>query len=318
LTGSRSGRKLTIMRITRTGSTIGGSLACLAVAMLTLATSAVPAGAATQVGQTVAPFQCSGAVSSTNLQTSSLANSYGVPAPGVITSWSIQSGPSPVVWARLKLARPAGGSNYTIVAESAQEAPARDQVSTFATRIPVAGGELLGATTQNPGTGDCFIANSGPEFTVVQSGVEQPVNSTASYGTLPSTQLDIAATLEADADGDGFGDETQDACPADAALQQAPCDRTAPDTTITGGPKSKEKKGKATFEFSSSEPGSTFECRLDENSGFGFAPCSSPANVKVGKGEHTFQVRAVDGTGNVDASPATQTWKVKKKKKKKN
>ena len=35
----------------------------------------------------------------------------------------------------------------------------------------------------------------------------------------------------------------------------APSDTTAPDTTITGGPKSKEKKGKATFSFSSNEAG---------------------------------------------------------------
>ena len=33
------------------------------------------------------------------------------------------------------------------------------------------------------------------------------------------------------------------------------------------------------------------------------------------KGTHTFQVRATDAAGNVDPTPATQSWKVKKKKK---
>ena len=67
-------------------------------------------------------------------------------------------------------------------------------------------------------------------------------------------RLNIAATLEADADADGFGDETQDACPADPALQDAPCDRVAPDTQITQSPEAKGRKKTATFAFTSSEP----------------------------------------------------------------
>ena len=124
-------------------------------------------------------------------------------------------------------------------------------------------------------------------------------------------------TLEPDADGDGFGDETQDGCPTEPATQgecQVQPDTAAPDTTITEGPKKKSKKKAAEFGFSSSEPGSTFECNLDDN--FGFVPCTSPEDVKVGKGKHTFQVRATDAAGNTDPTPATQTWTVKKKKRK--
>jgi hypothetical protein len=40
-----------------------------------------------------------------------------------------------------------------------------------------------------------------------------------------------SGTIEADADGDGFGDETQDACPTDAATQDAcPAAPTSPTT----------------------------------------------------------------------------------------
>jgi hypothetical protein len=35
----------------------------------------------------------------------------------------------------------------------------------------------------------------------------------------------------------------------------------------------------------------------------------------VKKGKHTFEVRAVDAAGNVDPTPASDTWKRKKKKK---
>jgi hypothetical protein len=86
-------------------------------------------------------------------------------------------------------------------------------------------------------------------------------------------------------------------------------DTTAPDTQITAGPKRKSKKRRASFSFTSSEPGSTFECSLDEAS---FAACVSPLELKAGKGKHRFEVRALDPAGNVDPTPAAQRWKVKK------
>ena len=91
-----------------------------------------------------------------------------------------------------------------------------------------------------------------------------------------------------------------------------------PDTKIDKGPKKKTKKKKATFEFSSTSVGATFECSLDGNAPKGagsFGPCTSPFSVKVKKGKHNFRVRAVLN-GVPDGSPAEQSWKVKKKKKK--
>src|SRR5207248_189847 len=85
-------------------------------------------------------------------------------------------------------------------------------------------------------------------------------------------------------------------------------DTTAPDSLITGGPKKKTHKHKATFSFSSSEPGSTFECKLDNQP---FQPCTSPTTYKkLRKGRHTFQVRATDQAHNTDQSPATKSFKV--------
>ena len=86
-----------------------------------------------------------------------------------------------------------------------------------------------------------------------------------------------------------------------------------PNTTITKRPKDKTKKKTATFEFTSNEPGRDVRVQLD---GGPFAPCSSPDTLKVKKGKHHFEVRATDAAGNVDGSPATDDWKVKKKKKK--
>ena len=50
------------------------------------------------------------------------------------------------------------------------------------------------------------------------------------------------------------------------------------------------------------------ECSLD---GSAFIVCVSPRNlISLAAASHTFQVRAVDSTGNTDASPATFDWTV--------
>jgi hypothetical protein len=91
-----------------------------------------------------------------------------------------------------------------------------------------------------------------------------------------------------------------------------PGDTTPPETTLTNVPKDKSKQKTATFGFGSNEP-VTFECALDRGA---FEPCTSLKTYKVKKGQHTFEVRAIDGAGNVDPTPAGDDWTVKKKRKK--
>jgi CSLREA domain-containing protein len=82
----------------------------------------------------------------------------------------------------------------------------------------------------------------------------------------------------------------------------------APDTTIDSGPDPVTVSTSATFGFSSNEPGVTFTCSLD---GAAFTDCDPPqAYTGLSVGEHTFSVRARDGEGNVDGSPATQAWRI--------
>ena len=85
-------------------------------------------------------------------------------------------------------------------------------------------------------------------------------------------------------------------------------DLIAPDTTLTSTPPNPSNSASASFSFSASEAGSTFACQLD---GAGFTACSSPkAYSSLAPGSHTFQVRATDGAGNVDPSPASFTWTI--------
>jgi Ca2+-binding RTX toxin-like protein len=115
---------------------------------------------------------------------------------------------------------------------------------------------------------------------------------------------------------DPAGTDTLTACENDltAAPPGSGVGTGPPDTTITKAPKDKTKKKKATFEFSSTSPGSSFNCVLDGRETF--KPCTSPITVKVKKGKHTFEVVATDAAGNADPTPARDSWKRKKKKKK--
>jgi hypothetical protein len=48
-----------------------------------------------------------------------------------------------------------------------------------------------------------------------------------------------------------------------------------------------------------------------------FTDCSSPFSYKAKRGKRTFAVRALDEVGNADETPATYSFKVKRKRKKK-
>jgi subtilisin family serine protease len=85
-------------------------------------------------------------------------------------------------------------------------------------------------------------------------------------------------------------------------------DHTAPNTTITGRPANRTGKPRATFRFTSSEAGSTFQCKHMNGA---WRACSSPKTYRnLSNGLHTFRVRAVDRNLNVDPTPAVDTWRV--------
>jgi len=127
----------------------------------------------------------------------------------------------------------------------------------------------------------------------------------------PTGSLDLALTLRAQ-DGDGDGVARRDIGAYEVR------DTFPPETTLDKKPKkkltAKKKKVKVSFEFSSNEAGSSFECKVDKAD---FAPCGPGLSFKAKVGKHTVEIRAIDPVGNADGSPATATFKVKKKKKKK-
>jgi hypothetical protein len=85
-------------------------------------------------------------------------------------------------------------------------------------------------------------------------------------------------------------------------------DNIAPGTAIVGKPASVSNSASATFTFTATEAGSTFEVSLDSAA---FAAAATPLSLTgLADGTHTFQVRAKDAAGNLDATPASYTWTI--------
>ena len=83
-------------------------------------------------------------------------------------------------------------------------------------------------------------------------------------------------------------------------------DATPPRTTVHGH--LLKRKRIWLFRFHSSEPGSTFRCKLDKRR---FRHCKSPLRLRhLRPGRHVLRVYAVDAAGNRDRSPAVARFKV--------
>src|SRR5207237_5411221 len=71
-------------------------------------------------------------------------------------------------------------------------------------------------------------------------------------------------------------------------------------------PSNRTNAPNASFSFSSSKTGSTFQCQLDAGTA---AACTSPQGyVGLAAGSHTFTVTATDPAGNT--GNATSTWTI--------
>jgi chitobiase/beta-hexosaminidase-like protein len=90
-------------------------------------------------------------------------------------------------------------------------------------------------------------------------------------------------------------------------------DSIAPDTSIGSHPADPANSAAAGFGFDATDASPSsgiagFECKLDDGA---YAACTSPRGyASLADGPHSFSVRATDGAGNVDGTPATFTWLV--------
>ena len=193
----------------------------------------VRADSATSIGQldTGTPISQCQAYSGWVQSAEAGAPSYVVPAGHwVIVSWShrANSAVGRDLGVRVWRATATVGS-YTLVGGGSLRVLTPGGINTFRERIPVGGGDLLGLRVGAGGGAACeFTAAAGNS---VRYGVAASEPPPGSAGSLPSTlaprRLNVNARLEADVDADGYGDETQDACPGSAgALSGCPSGST--------------------------------------------------------------------------------------------
>jgi hypothetical protein len=142
------------------------------------------------------------------------------PVSGVITRWRIKSASfgQSVTLRVLRLDDPFGGTTTGIATGNPQILSL--PVNTFTSRIPIKAGQMIGVNAsgnpkivQDGGLGVNILRISP---TLNDGETRDPGGAVNAKGTLA-----LNADVEPDADGDGFGDETQDGCPTDGTKQGA-------------------------------------------------------------------------------------------------
>jgi hypothetical protein len=165
----------------------------------------------------------------------------------------------------------------------------------------------------NPGIDPNLSENGGPTPTHALLPGSVAIDRGNAFGAtvdqrgLPRPSDFLAVANLAGGDGSDVG-----AVELQAPAASPPRDTKAPNTRIGRKPARRTRSRLAVFRFSSTEAGSSFQCKLDRGR---FRGCRSPfkRRVKAGPGrgrKHTFQVRALDRAGNLDRTPAKFVWRV--------
>jgi hypothetical protein len=178
-----------------------------------LALAAGPARAASvDIGQTAsAIFPASTAATYYGCEQGS-GPSYTVPSGyGVITKWFVFNTAASPGEARLKVFRGVGLGYHFVRGESEVENVLASTLASFPTRVSVQAGDEIGISTQGA-VGAIYSDNGATGNTACSFNGDPAVGSTVGLNGSNSVVLvNVRATVETDFDGDGFGDDTQDA-----------------------------------------------------------------------------------------------------------
>lgn len=274
--------------------------------------------------------------------------SGGAPVDGVITKFRIYADAPTSTQVTFRVAninRPDPMDQTSALASSVGTGPTvtiqhteEPEIHEFPGRLPVKKGEQLAIdgteieANYSQGCDHCSYVFAPPL-----------VDGSGARGSLESTnQLLVQATIEPDADGDGFGDETQDQCPTQKTTQ-GPCDVTPPGVSglgVSNGTVSYSLTEASTVSLQLAKKGpgrkvggkcvaqtarnrSHKSCPRFKPTGAAFSgPGAKGANQvtlpngkKLKPGTYRLTMTATDAAGNVTTQ--TTTFKVAKKKKKK-
>jgi hypothetical protein len=221
----------------------------LSVVGLVALVGSAAASAATEFGDNCAANKVTAAaVPFTLFATTAIGDPLSLTAPsaGVITKWMLNQSPveALTIPQTLRVLHPTGPNTVQVVGEATQTVTTGS--NSFETRIPVQAGDRLGLS----GVGEkaiLFCEQGGPKslLNIFENtgGVGSTVTIETKNQSETEARLPVSAVIEPDADGDGFGDETQDKCPTNASTQ-GPCPPAlAPATPITLSATSAARKG---------------------------------------------------------------------------
>ena len=233
------------------------------------------------------------------------------PADGVIVRFRLRTSAAEPVTLRLATVTKQG---TTLLAQAVRTGPTVTTQGTgdaeeFAARLVVHQGEHLALDAPaahmvyNQG-GNQFTPRYAPPL-VEGQGPRGP-------GADPTGELLLQAVIEPDADGDGFGDETQDGCPTQASTQGA-CDTTGPRVRAISVGKRKvryrlSEDATVTFRVQRARRTSTGRVRYRTLRGKFSDDGTAGVNVRalprrfrrarLPEGDYRLVVRAVDDVGN--------------------
>jgi uncharacterized repeat protein (TIGR01451 family) len=211
-------------------------LAVIGLSLTFVLAGATVSQASFTIGQTTGATDNCGSNQSFVQRSTAGAPSYVAQSAGVIVSWNYLAGASapdvklkvyalktaPDIWTlRAESSRKAGGSGAGEVHANA--------LNTFTESpgIPIAAGEHLGMTGFGGSSGMGCIEATGNSSDAVRVCCSPPgdtvMGDNTFLGELPNTKADVSAVVEPDADGDLYGDETQDSCPGTAAVHTGAC-----------------------------------------------------------------------------------------------
>jgi hypothetical protein len=190
-----------------------------AVAAISLI-GAPAAAAATEIGDPCAAEYATPYSSATLFQIAAPESPLpqAAPSAGVVTKWKTNlSIPGPMFQA-LRVIRVTGPKLAQVVGESSQETIVSG-ANAFNTRIPIQAGDHLGLFGLGK-EATPYCKASSPADVFGDLGGSVAVGPSVPFSESPGeARIPVSAVVEPDADGDGFGDETQDRCPQSAASQ---------------------------------------------------------------------------------------------------
>lgn len=138
------------------------------------------------------------------------------PTDGVVVRWRIKVGINNTTTA-LRITRPGNSATRVGAGTSAPVIPPKMATTTFATRLSVRAGDALGIDMSGGGS---YFSNGSATKRILWEGPALADGGTPRLAATPGQSLlQVNADIEADIDRDGFRDETQDLCPAEASLQ---------------------------------------------------------------------------------------------------